>query len=134
MVLFIILGFVILTFILATIVFFKQSQKSAFRPEEMAYINSHWIRIIDSFNSEPRYAVLDADKLLDYALSRKGFVGNVGDKLKKAKYRFSDLDGVWRAHKLRNRIAHELGTIDKEEARSALKHFKRALNDLGAEL
>ena len=81
-----------------------------------------------------RKEIKDADKILDYALLREGFEGNLGEKLKAAGPRFSDLDGVWRAHKRRNRIAHELGDIDRDEAKRALKSFKKALNDLGAGL
>ena len=71
---------------------------------------------------------------MDYALKKHGFEGSLGEKLKKAGPRFNDLNAVWSAHKLRNRIAHELSEINKEEAKRALKQFKRALNDLGAKL
>ena len=103
-------------------------------PKELQYIQSHWIRIIDSFDAHPAQAVMDADKLLDYLLGKHGFVGSLGEKLKKAGPRFSDLDGAWRAHKLRNRAAHELGNLDKRATQEALKQFKKGLNDLGGKL
>lgn len=84
--------------------------------------------------NNPKEAVLDADKLLDYALVRKGFQGSLGEKLKKAKNRFSDINGIWIAHKLRNKIAHELSNIDFREAKNALVSFKKGLKDLGADL
>lgn len=115
-------------------IFFKRRGK-VFSQEQQTYIRSHWIRIIDSFDSHTKEAVLDADKLLDYALMRQGFEGSLGDKLKKAGYRFSDLNGLWEAHRLRNRIAHELGDkLDMQEAKGVLVQFKKALNDLGAKL
>ncbi len=126
--------FLALTFFLAAFVFFKTSRRKGFNSVEIQYIRSHWIRIIDMFNGNTKGAILDADKLLDYALGKKGFEGNMGEKLKKAGPRFSDLNGAWSAHKLRNRIAHELGDIDIGAAKRALKQFKRALNDLGAGL
>ncbi len=126
--------FLILTFLLAGFVFVKVSRRKAFGVKERQYIQSHWIAIIDAFSSHPRNAVLDADKLLNYVLERWGFEGSLGEKLKKAGPRFSDLNGVWSAHKLRNRIAHELGEIDTGFAKRALKQFKTALNDLGAGL
>ena len=85
-------------------------------------------------DSHPKQAVLDADKLLDYALKEHGFKGALGEKMKAAGPRFSDLNGVWNAHKLRNRLAHEMMDLKRGEAQSALKNFKRALNDLGAGL
>lgn len=114
---------------------FLRRRGKIFRPEELNYMRSHWIRILDSFDSHPREAVLDADKLIDYALMRQGFEGSLGEKLKKAGRRFSDLNGLWRAHKLRNEIAHELSDkLNKVEAKNALIQFKKALNDLGAKL
>ena len=130
----VILIFISLTFGLAVFVLLKQGRKKDFKLEELNYIRSHWIRIIDIVKMNPNQAVMDADKILDYALLRKGFEGNLGEKLKKAGAKFSDLNGVWSAHKLRNRLAHEMGEIGKEEARIALRNFKRALNDLGAKL
>lgn len=129
-----ILVFLGLTFLLVVFVFVKNSSRKGFAPKELQYIKSHWIRILDSFHHDPKHAVLDADKILDYALSKKGFEGHLGEKLKKAGSRFSDLNGLWSAHKLRNRIAHEMGDIDASEAKRALSQFKKGLNDLGAGL
>lgn len=126
--------FLLLDFAL-TIWIFLRRRKKPFRPEELNYMRSHWIRILDSFDSHPREAVMDADKLVDYALMRQGFEGSLGEKLKKAGRRFSDLNGLWKAHKLRNEIAHELSDkLNKGEAKNALIQFKKALNDLGAKL
>lgn len=107
----------------------------AFSGKEMEYIESNWIRIIDSFNMNPKGAILEADKVLDHCLYKRGFKGSLGDKLKKASGKFSNLDGVWFAHKLRNRYAHELNVkVNNDEARNALKYYKQALMDLGAKL
>ena len=121
-------------FLLALAVFVKNSRRKGFDSKQSYYIKSHWIRIIDSFHHDPRHAILDADKILDYALAKKGFEGHLGEKLKKAGSRFSDLNGLWSAHKLRNRIAHEIGDIPVGEAKRALAQFKKGLNDLGAGL
>lgn len=126
--------FLLLDFTLILWIFWRRRVR-AFRQEELNYMRSHWIRILDSFDSHPRESVMDADKLIDYALMRQGFDGSLGEKLKKAGYRFSDLNGLWRAHKLRNEIAHELSDkLNKGEAKNALIQFKKALNDLGAKL
>jgi hypothetical protein len=45
---------------------------------------------------------------------------------------YSDLDGIWSAHKLRNKIAHQLDyNISQTTAKSALKEFEKAFKDLG---
>lgn len=126
--------FVLFDLFVVALVIWKRKQMKTFSSQELAYIKSHWIHIIDTFNTNTVAAVMDADKILDYALARKGFVGSVGEKLKKAGPRFSNLDGIWRAHKYRNKLAHELGRVKMDEAKDALGQFKRALNDLGAGL
>lgn len=75
--------------------------------------------------------IIDAEKILDEALGALGYGGGFGDKLKKAGPRFSDIDAVWRAHKLRNRLAHEVGaTVEAAEERRALAALRRAFEDL----
>ncbi|MDP4000009.1 MAG: hypothetical protein Q8Q11_01055 [bacterium] len=82
-----------------------------------------------------RQSVITADNLVDHCLKALGIPGDtMGERLKAAgRARFSDYDGLWSAHKTRNRIVHE---ADKEllsfETKSALDKFERALKDLGA--
>ncbi len=56
-------------------------------------------------------ALIDADKLFDFVLKKKGIKGEtLGERLKNAKA-FFDHDmyqQVWEAHKLRNRLVHEV--------------------------
>ena len=80
-------------------------------------------------------AVVEADKLLDKALMEMGVPGKtMGDRLKKVgQTKFSQLNAVWHAHKLRNQIAHESGfRLDYPQSRRALNTYKQALKDLGA--
>jgi len=78
--------------------------------------------------------VLNADKLVDSAMRECGVGGEtMGERLKNNSSKFSDLNGLWTAHKLRNRIAHESDvTVNYDEARYALSCFKKALKDMGA--
>ena len=78
--------------------------------------------------------VINGDKLLDKALSEMGVPGKtMGERLKKAGDKFSDENAVWRAHKLRNAIAHEDDLeITYRQAAGALAIYKQALKDLGA--
>lgn len=126
--------FVLFDLLVVVFIIWKRKQVRTFSSEELNYIKSHWIRIIDTFQTNTVSAIMDADKVLDYALGIKGFQGSVADKLKKAGPRFSDLNGLWSAHKYRNKLAHELGKVDMGEAKDALIQFKRALNELGANL
>ena len=78
--------------------------------------------------------IIDCDKLLDKALVEMGIAGKtMGDRLKKCDGRFTNLNAVWRAHKLRNAIAHESDLeISYKQAFNALAIYKQALKDLGA--
>ena len=79
--------------------------------------------------------IIKGDKLLDKALCEIGTPGRtMGDRLKKVgKERFSELNSVWHAHKLRNQIAHEPDFEPSyAQASHALETYKQALKDLGA--
>lgn len=78
--------------------------------------------------------IIEADKLLDRAMTEMGVPGKtMGDRLKKCGSRYSNLNAVWRAHKLRNAIAHETDLeITYKQAANALAVYKQALKDLGA--
>lgn len=82
----------------------------------------------------PASAVPEADKLFDYVLKAQGFGGQtMAERLKRAERHLSDRGGVWRAHKLRNSLAHEVGfEVVDSHAREALAAFKQGLRDLGA--
>jgi len=80
-------------------------------------------------------SINEADKLLDHAMKQLGYpaAGTMGDRLKVAGKQFSNLDAVWRAHKLRNALAHEVGfDLVPSQAREALADFEQGLRDLGA--
>ena len=78
--------------------------------------------------------ILDADKLLDQALKERGIKGEtMGERMKTVKDTWSNANGVWSAHKLRNQIAHEADVkVNYDDARHALGAFKQALKDVGA--
>lgn len=80
-------------------------------------------------------AIIQGDKLLDKALCEMGVQGRtMGDRLKKiGKEKFSELNAVWHAHKLRNQIAHESDfQPEYRQAQHALATYRQALKDLGA--
>jgi hypothetical protein len=104
---------------------------------DRADIRARWDQIIavsQTGGSGLKSSVLDADKLLDHVLKSQGFRGEtMGDRLRSAGSRFSNRNNVWRAHKLRNTMAHELGfDLVPSQVREALSDFEQALRDLGA--
>lgn len=102
-----------------------------------AYYQKQW-QTIEGFQKNGgaglQLAIFEADKLLDSALKQRGFRGQtMGERLKDANRAFMDTDSVWRAHKLRNRLAHEQNvSLGANQADQALRSFKAALKDVGA--
>lgn len=113
------------------LIFFRFRRKR-FSEKDKTFFRNHWTNIEKTFETDLRKAVLDADALFNWALDRRFGAGDVGDKLKTASSFFSDIDDIWKAHKLRNRIAHEIGGgVSKNEAENALRAFRKAFHDLG---
>ncbi len=112
-----------------------QNRKHAFNREEY---QADWLVINNSLKKESpdsaNMVVVKADKLLDKALIETGIPGKtMGDRLKRLHGHLSDENGIWAAHKMRNRIAHETNySATYEDARRALSAYKTALKDLGA--
>ena len=96
-----------------------------------ARIHTEWQAILAE--QHPTARIIRADKLLDYALRQRGYTtGSIGDKLKKSKPLFTNISDIWAAHKIRNRIAHELGYHPTPAlAEQCLRQFYQGLRDLG---
>lgn len=122
----------ILAFVMITL---TQNRKHGFNREEY---QAQWLTIQTSLKKESpdsaSMVIVKADKLLDQAMIEIGLSGKtMGERLKKLHGRLSDENGVWTAHKTRNRIAHETNyAASYDEARRALVAYKTALKDLGA--
>ena len=97
-------------------------------------LNQDYYRTTKDNDASYQFAILSADKLLDKALKESGITGEtMGDRLKQADKLLENINGVWAAHKLRNRIAHEVdGTVNRTVAKKMLRIYKNALKDLGA--
>ena len=78
-------------------------------------------------------AVVDADNLLDEALTAAKFKGKtIGEKLVAAQRELTDNEAVWYAHKYRTKIETMDGRkITKKDVMEALTGFRQALRDLG---
>lgn len=107
----------------------------AFNQEEY---QANWLKIEHSLIKENpasyNLAIIKADRLLGHALNEMGVPGKtMADHLKRAESKFTKINSVWSAHKLRNQIAHEHGfEASYEQAQRALAAFRQGLKDLGA--
>lgn len=113
------------------LIFWTQSKRNKISEKDQKRIQKHW----KNLPTNAKNAILEADKILDEGLKLRGYKGSLGEKLKKAGPLFTNQNNVWSAHKLRNRIAHELNiTISAGESKRALGQFRQALKDLGFKL
>jgi len=103
-------------------------------------IHARWA-IIEGMSAQGgnglRQALNEADKLFDHVMRQQGLSGdNMGSRLKSARTRFANYDhydAVWKAHKLRNALAHDVGfDLVPSQAREAIADFHRGLRDMGA--
>jgi hypothetical protein len=79
-------------------------------------------------------AIIQADSLLDEALKKRRFKGKtMGERMVSAQRTLSNNDTAWYAHKLRNKLVHEVNTkLNEREVKNALIALRQALRDLGA--
>lgn len=121
--------------ILLVIIIFTKHPGSRQLPKDR--YRERWLKITNNLADNPaslQMAIMEADKLLDMALKEKGVSGTtMGERMKQAKDMFSDRNGVWAAHKLRNQLAHEDNVkLDMRRTKIALDKFRGALKDMGA--
>lgn len=114
------------------LILFIYHRRKKFSKGDREWFLLKWREIQSLTHRDPKLAIIEADKLLEWALSKKGFEGSLGEKLKKATPFFSDIDGLWRAHKKRNELVHEVSAaITEHEASLLLSIFRKSLHDLG---
>ena len=99
-------------------------------------LRSQWqeVRKLLAGGETKRYAVIEADKLLDTALKGLNFKGeNMGERLKSANASLGNQNAVWSAHKLRNKLVHESDYHpNQSEINTAVVAFEKAMKKLGA--
>jgi len=82
-----------------------------------------------------RQAIIEADIMLDSAITGKGYFGeSLGEKMKQvSKGDINSIDDAWEAHKVRNKIAHDGSDYDlnQREARRVIGLYENVFNELG---
>lgn len=85
--------------------------------------------------AELSLAIIEADVMLFDVLKKSGFVGEtIGEVLKNANTsQLATLDFAWRAHKVRNELAHQgsKAVLSRTEVESALDAYKKVFDELG---
>jgi|TARA_Y100000310_G_scaffold345866_1_gene471958 hypothetical protein len=141
----------IASLILATIIIYATIRLRQIRKMEEAELNipikkedsvgvqnEKWSQIVSHAASgnpnDWRHAVLDADIVLDEAITKMGYQGDgLGEKLKQVKSgELQTLQSAWEAHKVRNALAHEGSdfVLTQREARRVIDLYRQVLEEL----
>ncbi len=102
-------------------------------------LNARWDEIEKHINStreaEWKFAVIEADKLVDELLKGAGFQGDtMGDRLMNIQPgQLTTLENLWEAHKIRNRLVHDTNYFLRyTEAKRAVGLYEKTLEELQA--
>jgi len=127
--------------IIFILIFIWQVRKFFRRPEleglDRQGIKRRWeeieVMLSKKGDMTDKVAILEADKLLDHVLKAMAMPGNsLGERLKAASYKYSKLEKVWWAHKVRNQLVHEASfKVNHKTARAVVGTFEKALKELG---
>jgi len=119
----------------------SEMAKALIRPPESAFggaSQSRWEEIARHIESaseaEWKLAVIEADNLVDSLLKSAGFVGDtMGERLTNMeKGQLLSLEGLWEAHKIRNKLVHDVNYFLRYgEAKRAVGLYRQTLEELG---
>src|SRR3989344_580910 len=101
--------------------------------------NARWEEIEKHINStreaEWKFAVIEADKLVDEVLKGAGFQGDtMGERLMNIQPgKLTTIQNLWEAHKIRNRLVHDTNYFLRyTEAKRAVGLYEKTLIELQA--
>jgi uncharacterized membrane protein len=131
---------VVLVFVLAAgwLLLLVVSRRQLLSEGERMRVREMWgnveLLMADAGEASWAKAVFEADKILDYVLTARKVPGaNLGERLKRGKNLFRNVQVAWDAHKLRNQLAHEIDSrLARYEAERAIRFFKDSLQQLRA--
>lgn len=96
-----------------------------------------WEKILDRIKDDDErdlgMAIIKADSLLDEILMRHGCKGgDMGERLKNLNPAdFKDLNDIWEAHKIRNRLSHEPDFhLQPKESRRVISIYHNAIEEI----
>jgi len=100
---------------------------------------SKWEEVLSHLEStreaEWKFSIIEADKLVEDLLKQAGYPGEtMGDKLMNIESgQLVTLEGLWEAHKIRNKLAHDVNYFLRyAEARRAIGFYEQTLKELNA--
>lgn len=126
------IGIVILLDIILVVMVVRKRRHVSKNIEQQT--QKHWHKILGIPDAAGQ--VIEVTKLLDWVLGQQGYTGSLAQKLKQVEKRTGKpVEPVWYIHKLRNRVAHELGVeITPRDQKKVLTNSKAFLRRLGLKM
>ncbi|MDD2487235.1 MAG: hypothetical protein PHS92_02615 [Candidatus Gracilibacteria bacterium] len=106
------------------ILFFVKRKKKGLSGERIEFYKKEIKKCYYSSASEK---ILRYDKILNHILKDFGYEGTLGEQLKKNPAVIGNIQEIWKLHKVRNQIAHELGQLSEVKLINDAKKFEREL-------
>jgi len=111
--------------------------QSASRPQAPREPDRRWKEIMNKLNSpnesDWRFAIIEADIILDDMLTRMGYFGEgIAEKLKRVEPSdFRTIQSAWEAHKVRNNVAHGGSSfkLSRSEAEKTIGLFQEVFEE-----
>lgn len=114
----------------------EEKEKRKIRVKD-SQLKERWMNILQKLDPKSHdsmmLAIIAADKLVDDALKKVGFVGDtMADRLKQfSPSEMKSLEELWDAHKLRNELVHQPNfEFSVKDATRALKSYETFLKEL----
>ncbi|MBD3328352.1 hypothetical protein GF340_03545 [Candidatus Peregrinibacteria bacterium] len=83
-------------------------------------------------NGDKNRGMIELDIILTNLLKMNGLKGTTGEMLKNSSGLIKDYNSLWHAHKIRNKIAHEMDyKISEHDFKKNMNVYLRAFKDLG---
>ena len=91
-------------------------------------------RMMSKKEAEIKLAIIECDRVMDEILKVAGYRGEtMAERLKKVNSaQLANIEEIWRAHKVRNRIVHEESfNLSQQTAENLVNEYKKAFQEFG---
>lgn len=110
------------------------SRKRRLSDADRKVVADQWNKIEDLYNNDRfKEAILEADKIFDFILKRMNIKGKtMGERLKNSKSFLPNYQDIWYAHKIRNKLVHEVDYhAEASTTWKVINIFKNTIKKLG---
>lgn len=107
------------------VTFVSSTTKKHLKKDKKSYYEKE-IQKVSTLPS-PTERIMRYDMIMHHILKDYGYSGTVGDQLKAKPRMMSNLNVIWSLHKLRNKLAHDMGTVSVDLLEKKAQEFEKAV-------